>query len=102
MLRVALVIVGFLAACSAHAHGPAWPKASKTATDGGESLAPRAGAVTAIEESADIAPAEPGAAKIDKPAVTPPVTPTVTPPVTPPPTEEPINLEDQVIEVGGD
>jgi hypothetical protein len=99
MLRVA-ILVGLLAGCSAHAHGPAWPKPAKADGDGGESLAPRPTAAIAIEESADVTPAEPIADKVDKPIDKARETPVVAPPVVPPTgPEQPIDLPDTTIEI---
>ena len=79
MRRLALLAVFALTACShAKAKGPAWPEPSKTAEDGGESLAPHetSTVAAALEKSDDATPdaedkpaaSVPAAAPEDKPA----------------------------------
>ncbi len=86
--------------------GPAWPAASTTADDGGESIEPRSTAVTAaVEKSADAKedkPAKsagdagklevPAAAADDKPA-------TVGPPQSAPVVDDVIMTDDMIIEI---
>jgi hypothetical protein len=78
MLRTASlvgVLVGMLVGCGgAPERGPAWPKASPSETDGGESLAPRQpSSVAAIEEAGDATPsaAPPASAAAAAPAAAP-------------------------------
>jgi len=70
-----LLFVVMLSACThAHTTGPAWPEPSKTADDGGESIAPHetsavAAAIEKSEEPAEkAAAAEPEAAAKEAPA----------------------------------
>ncbi len=103
MRRTLLVVA--LAGCASHARpGPAWPKASQSDTDGGESIEPRvvrpveAAADKTDEEETKPAPAAPAAApatpapakEVVAPAVGAPAAPTV---------EESITTEDIVIEI---
>lgn len=102
MRRLALLAVFALAACShAKAKGPAWPEPSKTADDGGESLAPHEASpiAAAIEKSNDATPdaddkpaaAAPAAAVEDKPA-------TVSQPTTPA-SDDTIMSDEIIIEI---
>jgi hypothetical protein len=100
LVLVAGLVMG-LGGCGSHAaSGPAWPKRHASATDGGQSLAPRENnpvaaaaavaddepvletAVAAAPSTIPAKPAEPGAAAVK--------------PATP---DEPITIEDTVIEV---
>jgi hypothetical protein len=102
-MRRLLLAVGLVAGCASHVtSGPAWPKRSEPASDGGESIAPRESRpVEAAIEKADDEP-KPAAAPVTAPAA---VTPTkdlgAAPAVAPPagPVEETITTEDIVIEV---
>lgn len=104
MRRVLLAVaLACLAACHhGTAAGPAWPAASTTADDGGESLAPKpsAGYAAAIESAKDetgekpaaaAAPAAEGAATEDKPATT--------PAASQPASEDVFQTEDMIIEI---
>ncbi|HEV7557913.1 MAG TPA: hypothetical protein VGO00_20745 [Kofleriaceae bacterium] len=102
-MRVLLLFV--LLGC-ARSHAPAWPKASTTAKDGGESLAPReARAVTAVEASPDETPSTASAEAVpSKPAASPgtPITPVAVPAVAAPSgAEDPLTTEEIVIEIDG-
>jgi hypothetical protein len=91
------LLVFALAACSHASTGPAWPKSTAVAADGGESLAPRPSAhELASPESADevaVAPSPTAPAKA-APAATSEAAPAVTTP-----TEEPITTEEITIEI---
>jgi hypothetical protein len=96
---LALALVG----CSHRgATGPEWPKASTTATDGGESIAPHESKQrnVALEREEDkpsvAAPAASGAAPAAAVEVTAPAAVT---PNAPPPPEDPLAGEDIVIEI---
>ena len=95
-----LFLVAALAACShSKASGPQWPEPSKTAEDGGESIAPRPSAqyAAAIEKSADEGD--------DKPAATPTATPSASPgddkpaatPATTQPTNDDVFMSEEII-----
>ena len=96
-----LLVVALVGCGRSKASGPAWPEASKTADDGGESIAPRPTATYAAvaekasepePDKADAAPAAtPAATTEDKPAATPAAT------VTAP--EEVITTEEIIIEI---
>jgi hypothetical protein len=102
-----LLLVIALAACSARSTGPAWPKPREPepGQDGGESIAPRAGATaTAIEKAAEPTPKDDDkpVEVAAKPAGTPAdatATPVATPPATPQPDDVIITTEEIVIEV---
>jgi hypothetical protein len=80
-MRWLLLVIAIAACGPAKSKGPAWPAASTTAEDGGESIAPRPSATyaAAVERSADVEedkPAETTSATAapaseDKPATTP-------------------------------
>ena len=99
--RLALASL-FLVACTQSARGPAWPKPTDKAADGGESLSPRPGAL-AIAATQDEAEDEDDDIKVvtTPTAVTPAAgsssTSTSSPTVTAP--EETITIEDIVIEI---
>jgi len=102
-MRVLLLFV--LLGC-ARSHSPDWPKASTTAKDGGESLAPReARAVTAIEASPDETPSAASADSTPvKAAASPgtPITPVAAPAAAAPSgAEDPLTTEEIVIEIDG-
>ena len=99
-MRVLLVIAlaaGSMACAAREPAGPAWPRAAERDADGGESLAPRAAAraVAAVGEDHAVERAA------DKPAVSVPVvsTPASAPAGTVQVTEEPLPLDEIVIEV---
>jgi hypothetical protein len=100
-----IVLCAALSACAPHSSsGPAWPTPHARASDGGESLAPRASAtVAAIEDSddepkSDATPAAPAAATPATPAA--PKEPGASPAGTAPTMiEEPTQIEDIVIEI---
>ena len=91
-----------LAACAGGAdRGPRWPRAHAAEDDGGESLAPHPGAhsVSAVERSA-AADADDDDTAADKPAAaSTPSSASSTPAASTPATEDPIMLDDLVIEV---
>jgi hypothetical protein len=98
--RVLLALAACSMACSGHGPaGPAWPKPAEHRVDGGESLAPRAAAraIAAIVE--DDRPAERVVA--DKPAAAPaPASAAPAGPVAATPAQdEPLPIEEIVIEV---
>lgn len=101
---VALVLVSCLAAAcgGSGAKTPRWPQMAEREEDGGESLAPRQGAVTvestgddepeeAATPAAEVTETKPAEAAKESPA------PTVSTPVVAP--EEVINIDDIVIEI---
>jgi hypothetical protein len=106
-MRLGLLMIVLAACAAAPPSGPAWPKLSPRAADGGESIAPReaARALAAIEEdkpaegSDTDAPArspadeQPGASTGDKPAAP--------APAADPAIEELLMTEEIVIEVDG-
>jgi len=97
-MRVLFVIAlaaGSMACAAREPAGPAWPRAAERDGDGGESLAPRAAAraiATVVEEHA----AERAA---DKPAAAPPASAPSASTGTVQVTEEPLPLDELVIEV---
>jgi hypothetical protein len=106
-MRPVLVMIVLAACSSAPPTGPAWPKLSPRADDGGESIAPREGAraLAAIEEdrpaerateaAAVLPEAAPGEAAGDKPTAT------TSPASDPAIPEELLMTEEIVIEVEG-
>lgn len=99
-MRRAVLLVVLIAGCGARSSsGPAWPKMTEIEPDGGESLAPRAGATSvaaAADDDDDVkvvatTPVAEPAAATDKPAVL--GTPTVTTP------DDPITVDEIVIEI---
>lgn len=99
-MRLALLVLA-LAACSRSASArPTWPKQTPHEADGGESLAPHAGAkaIAAVAEDDDDRPAARPEPEPAAPAAAPAATPT---PATPPPADEDLPItEEIVIEVG--
>jgi hypothetical protein len=104
MRRLLLVVaLGVSAAACSHAKstGLAWPEPSKTADDGGESIAPHEASTVAaaIEKSDD----EPEAkAAVDTPAATPAASedkPASAPAATPPPNDDVIMSDEIIIEI---
>jgi hypothetical protein len=95
-MRCWLFVIAF-AACSHGSNGPAWPKSTASASDGGESLAPRPSAHELAAPDADnevaVAPTPTAPAK---PA---PAASTEVAPATTTPTEEPITTEEITIEI---
>jgi hypothetical protein len=101
-MRRLLLVVALVGCGHSKASGPAWPEPSKTADDGGESIAPQPSATYAavVEKSADVEEAKPAtteaakpvAATEDKPATTAPAT-------TTPATDEVITTEEIIIEI---
>jgi hypothetical protein len=96
-MRCWLLVIA-LAACSHGTTGPAWPKSSASASDGGESLAPRPSAHELAAPEADdeiaIAPTAPAAPTKAAPAAT-----TEAAPATTTPTDETITTEEITIEI---
>jgi len=95
-----MLFVVALAGCAARATGPAWPKPHDTGEDGGQSLAPRAGAVSVEADKPDetpvapeAAPAAPSAPASEPAGGGPAITPSIHQP------EEPIQTEDIIIEI---
>lgn len=105
-MRLALVMIVLAACSSAPPAGPAWPKLSPRADDGGESIAPREGARAlaaieedrpaerAIEAAAAVQGAAPTAAAGGKPTATTPASDPAIP-------EDLLMTEEIVIEVEG-
>jgi hypothetical protein len=95
-MRCWLLVIA-LAACSRTSTGPAWPKSTASAADGGESLAPRPSAHELAASQADdevaVAPT-PVAPTKAAPTVSSEPTPTPTTP-----TEETITTEEITIEI---
>jgi len=88
-----------LAACSHGTHGPAWPAASTTGDDGGESIAPReaskvAAATGESAEPDEAKPTAPAATVTDKAPTTDAATPAAAP--APPPTVEDIFINEEI------
>lgn len=101
MVRASLVAVLLVTGCaSGSSRGPAWPKRTDPVADGGESLAPRAGAqaIAAVVETDDdddvkvVTPAAPATPTTAAAAAT-----TTTPTTTAP--DEPVQVEEIVIEI---
>jgi hypothetical protein len=101
MRRLLFVVVALAACGHSKASGPAWPEPSKTAEDGGESIAPHPSATyAAVVEKAETVEeakptptaAAPAATSEDKPATTPATT-------TAPASEEVITTEEIIIEI---
>jgi hypothetical protein len=95
----------FLVACTQSARGPAWPKPSDKAADGGESLAPHKASplddksdddddVIVMDDKPD-KPDKPTVKSDDKPAATgdAPKTPTITAP------DDILNIDDIIIDI---
>jgi hypothetical protein len=108
-MRLVATLIVALAALVAGCHkpaatGPAWPAPSKTADDGGESIAPHSTTVAAsVEKSADVEdkadkPAADTSAKPTATASEPEKAPTLTPP-TQPKDDEVIMSEEIIIEI---
>ncbi len=105
-MRRWLVVLALAAGCSHHAASgePAWPKLHESETDGGESLEPRVArpVEVAAHKSADDPKPEPtltiAPAAAPTPAAKEPSAATPTAPLVPP-GEEPITVEDLVIEI---
>ena len=104
-MRAVLLSVLLVACGSPKTKGPAWPEPSKTADDGGESLAPRETSVAAAveksesDDDADDKPAEPAAkpAATAEPAEKPATTPTISQPQ--PIVDDVIITEDIIIDI---
>ena len=102
MRRLLLTLA--LVACSAgRSHGPAWPAASTTGDDGGESIAPRESSkVAAAVESTDEGDAKPAAPAVTVPAAVPAsdgAAPAVAPAAAPPTVEDIFINEEITIEI---
>jgi hypothetical protein len=101
-MRRLLLAFALMSCGNAKASGPKWPEPSKTADDGGESIAPRPSAsYAAVAETAAEAEEEKPA---DKPAAATPAAstddkPATTPATTTTPTEEVITTEEIIIEI---
>jgi hypothetical protein len=102
-MRWMLVVAAAIAACTHPQSGPQWPTQEIRLPDGGESLAPRPGgrAIVAatVEEEGD------AAAEMPKPAAEIKLAPTIEPkadPSKPAATEDPVILEETIIEIDGD
>lgn len=97
-----MFLVVALAGCASHGtSGPAWPQASKSSTDGGESLAPHESrqVVTAVEKSDD--EVKPVVAPVAAPVVAPAAdvaAPTIAPSASAP-VEDSITSEEIIIEI---
>ena len=95
-------LVVLLAACAPHiTAGPAWPKTSSSTADGGESIAPHeahqvAAAIEKSEPEAKPAAPEP---KPATPALVPAGAPAATPAVSNQAAEEPMTVDDIIIEI---
>jgi len=104
MRSLLFIAVLGLAACGARgASGPAWPKTAASDTDGGESLAPRQPAALAVAAAA----ADDEDVTVDvPPTTTTPATPAATTPAATPsaaaPPEDPITIDEIVIEIDDD
>ena len=101
-MRRILVVVALAGCAGRAATGPAWPRASARADDGGESLAPHQTheVATSIEKAED--ETKPSATPVIAPVIAPSaqVGGTVAPVATPAASsDEPITTEDIVIEV---
>jgi len=99
-MRVLLVIAlsaGSMACAAREPAGPAWPRAAERATDGGESLAPRA-AARAVAAAVDDRATDRAA---DKPAASAPAAsaPAAAAPGSVQVSEEPLPLDEMVIEI---
>ena len=103
MRRLALLAALSLAACShAKAKGPAWPEPSKTADDGGESLAPHEAstATASIEKSDDSTPdADDKPAAVSAPAAAPEEKPATMSQPTAPANDDVIMSDEIIIEI---
>jgi hypothetical protein len=97
-----LVVVLALAGCGTTAHGPAWPKSSASAEDGGESLAPRPSAhELATPENHDEVSAAPETS-VAAPSAKPEAAPAASTPAAAPAAEEPATTEEITIEIDDD
>ena len=100
-MRCLLAVVVLAACAHAPASGPAWPKPATSSSDGGESLAPHESrqVVTAVEKSEPepkpTAPATPAAPVAPAPTVGA----AAVPAMTTQPVEEPMTVEDIIIEI---
>lgn len=107
MGRALLLASLLIAGCSSRqTSSPAWPKMAERETDGGESLAPRAGAVAIAAAKDDAADDDDATKAVTTPAAEKPAAsavpakdekPSATPTVTVP--EETITIDDIVIEI---
>ena len=103
MRSLLFIAVLGLAACGARsASAPAWPKTAASDTDGGESLAPRQPAAVAVAEAAD-ADDEDEDIKVVAPTTTTSVMPAAATPAATPaaamPPDDPITIDEIVIEI---
>ena len=101
-MRRWLLVVALAGCGHSKASGPAWPEASKTAEDGGESIAPQPTATYAAVAEKATEPEEDKAD--DKPAATPAATtsddkPATMPAATTTAPEEVITTEEIIIEI---
>ncbi len=103
-MRIALAVVLVLSACGARAgSGAAWPKMAERENDGGETLAPRPGAAalaavaSASDDDDDIKVVSSGTTEA-KPAAASSAS-TATPGAATQPDDNPIMIEDIVIEI---
>ena len=102
-MRSFLAVV-VLSACAPHAStGPDWPKQHAAATDGGESLAPHESRAVEVAVEKVEPETKPVVAEVKTtPAPVPAAVPAAAPAAAAPATEEPMTIEDIVIEIDSD